>query len=306
VTAIAPAQLFTEGLRVIEQAQLIMDGGFISGGGSNCALNVIGIDVRNSGRVTLRNGAKIENIAGEALNMTDQAKATLKGQATIVRDFSAQPECEADPSVVTSSSGSLTLQSAKIFGGDHGDLNIGIQSRGSGPITLTNALLANHTGAGLQVLSNTKVVISSSTFSGNDHGIDARTLSTLSMSITGSTLSNNSTAIIAPFFRLRSSKVTGNQVGIVVIGTADLGNLSQPGNNTLSGNVNTSVEFFESTVAAGVGTIVAVGNLWNASTQDSDNTGHYPTHRLVRGTDDIAVGKNFVLPQGKASFSIQL
>jgi Protein of unknown function (DUF1565)/Right handed beta helix region len=306
LTVIAPAQQFARGLLVTQQAQLIMDGGFISGGSSNCALNVIGVDARNSGRVTLRNSAKIQNIAGEALFMTDQATATLKGQTTIVRDFSAQEGCEADPSVVSLSSGSLTLQNAKILGDDHGDLNIGIQSHSNGPITLTNAVFTRQTGAALQVLNNTKVVINGCTFTGNDQGIDARTLSTLSMSITGSTFTDNTTAVFAPFFRLRSSKVTGNQFGIVVHGTADLGNLSQPGNNTLSGNVHTAVEFSESTLASGVGTIVAAGNLWNAGVQDADGTGHYPLHPVVRGTDKNAVGTNFVLPQGKSSFSIQL
>jgi hypothetical protein len=199
----------------------------------------------------------------------------------------------------------LTLQSARIFGGQ-GDLSVGIESHSSGPLTITSSRLADHSDVAVRVLTNTMVVISGSTFSGNDKGIDAGTLSTLSMSITGSTLSNNTSAIRAPFFRLRSSKVTGNQIGVVVNGAADLGNLSQPGNNTLTGNAVTAVQFSPSTINAGVGSIVAAGNLWNASTQDSDGTGHYPTHPVVRGTDNNAVGKNFVLPQGKSSFSIQL
>jgi hypothetical protein len=305
VTVIAPAQSFANGLLVWDNAQLIMDGGFISGGGSNCALNAIGVNAQNSGRVTLRNGVKIQNIAGHALSLSDQTKATLKGLTTITRDFSAQPACHPAPSVVARVSASLTLQNARIFGGD-GDLSVGIESNSSGPLTVTNSVLANHSDAAIRVLKSTSVVIGGSTFSGNDKGIDAATLSTLSMSITGSTLSSNTIAIRAPFFRLRSSKVTGNQLGVVVNGSADLGNLSQPGNNTLTGNALTAVEFSPSAVDAAVGTIVAAGNLWNASIQGSDGTGHYPTHPVVRGTDNNAVGKNFVMPQGKSSFSIQL
>jgi hypothetical protein len=75
MTVIAPALSFANGLVLEDNAQLIMDGGLISGGGSNCALNVTGVDVQNSSRVTLRNGVKIQNIAGKALSLTDRLRA---------------------------------------------------------------------------------------------------------------------------------------------------------------------------------------------------------------------------------------
>ena len=126
------------------------------------------------------------------------------------------------------------------------------------------------------------------------------------MSITGSTKRENTAGVRAPFFTLRNSKFLDNGYGVIVNGSADLGTLSQPGNNTFRGSSLTGVTFSESTTILGAGTIVAAGNTWNVSTQESDATGHYPKHPVVRGTDSNAEGTNFIMPKGKQSLSIQL
>jgi hypothetical protein len=165
-------------------------------------------------------------------------------------------------------------------------------------------LRAGARGAAVHLLDKTKLVVSGSTLSGNFVGIHGLYAQPVALTVTGSTVTGNLTGIVAPSLKLRSSQVTGNSIGVAISGsTADLGKLAYPGNNVLSGNGQTGVQFYP---GASPGTIYAAGNTWNSGIQDADGSGHYSQHPLVNGSSADGVGKNFTLPKGDPSFEIQL
>jgi hypothetical protein len=295
---------FATGSRVSEQAQFIMDGGIMTVGAPNCALGMTGVELQDAGRATLKNSAALTYIAGEALDMRGTSKATLTGNATIDRDLPVG--CLPSPSVLTLNSASLTLQSARILS-HGGNFATGIESQSTAPLTLTGATLSGHSGEALRVVQNLNLAVSGSTFSENKTGIDASNVTSGIITISSSIISKNTIGIKAPFFKLRNSQVILNQVGVESTEPiTDLGQIGEPGNNTISGNSLTGVRFSVGVSSGPAGTIFAAGNNWNPSTQGSDQSGQYPDNPLVNGSSPDATGKNFALPTGNSNFQIQL
>jgi hypothetical protein len=239
--------------------------------------------------------------------MLGTSKALLTGLTTIDRDFSQLTgACTPNPSVLMNESASLTLRKARVFSKGASN-SVGIQYNNGTLLTLDSAVVSGHTGAGIRSLSKLNLAVTGSTFSGNFVGIDASQASTASITITRSSVTGNAFGIGAPLFKLRSSKVTGNGIGIVLTAAqADLGKIAEPGNNTISGNFQTGVQFGQNVISGGFGTISAAGNTWNPSIQDSDESGHYPDNPLINGSSNLGSGQNFKLPEGNSKFKIQL
>ena len=294
------------GANVVDQAHLTVDGGIITGGAANCKTGITGVNVREAGVLTAKNGATFKEIAGTAVLVAETAKTTLASQAVVSRDFSQFPACAPLPSLVAYEGGSLTLTNAGVYS-KGGTNEIGIKAQSQGTVALTHAVLSGHTLAAVHVLDKQKLVVSGSAFSGNYVGIHALEAQSVSLSVTGSTVIGNLFGIVAPSLKLRSTQVTANAIGVAITGSqANLGTLASPGNNALSGNSQTGVEFFAGPFAVSFSTISAAGNFWNAGVQDADGSGQHPEHRLVNGTAGDHSGQNFKLPDGKSSFKIQL
>jgi hypothetical protein len=295
------------GARVREQAQFTMNGGRITGGAQNCEKGVTGVVLSEAARLTLKNVATLENIAGVALLMAGTSKATLTSFAKIDRRFFQLPvACAPQASVATFDSASLTLRHARVLSSG-GTNSTGIESASRAPLTLDTAEVTGHTGNGVRGLLDFKLVARGSNFRGNGIGIDGLFAKTASITVTGSTVFNNDLGIRAPFFKLRKSVVSLNRIGILLTSPfTDLGQTFDPGNNTITDNLNTGVAFISSVIDGGVGGIFASGNTWNPSTQSSDVFGHYPGKPLLNGKSPIPSGKNFALPVGNSSFQIQL
>jgi hypothetical protein len=117
------------------------------------------------------------------------------------------------------------------------------------------------------------------------------------ITITDSEVSGNFTGIISIFtLKVRNSRVTGNHTGIVVLGAfADLGQIGDPGGNTIMGNTSTGVSFSRSD---GSGGIFATGNTWNPFVQGADSGGHYSGAPILSGLSPNAQGMNFDLQNG--------
>jgi hypothetical protein len=296
------------GLSVNEQAQLTMDGGAITGGDQPNCRKVTGISLAQSAQATLRNIISIRNIAGIALAMRDDSKATLT-QSVVTRKLSAG--CLPLPSVSLIGSASLTT--------DRSQINQGTDGFGARPglgIEMRSAALLTLLGSGINGFSTAIAVIGSGSLTMDGSGIDICHLcidgrsAEGSITITNSFLSgglSDSKGIIAPNLKMRKSDVSSSQIGIVIIGQGvDLGTLSDPGNNTFGNNVITGVTFD----ADGANSIVnAVGNTWNPNTQGADASGQYTQHILVTQESPLARGKNFkLLTLGNSfpNFRIQL
>jgi len=297
------------GANMSGKAQLTIDGGTMTPGGPNCARdNVTGVEIHNAGRLTLKNGATLKNIAGNALLLFDGSKALLTSSASIDRDFSALPgSCFPAATAFAFDSASLTLRHASIVSRG-GTESIGIFSLSRAPLTLDTASVVGHTGAGIFAQLNFKLVANGSLFQGSGNGgvgIDAIQADKSSITITGSNVRSNDIGIRAPSLKLRNSTVTSNRIGILLLGpSANLGQptATDPGNNTIQNNQNTGVTFDSSVVS---GSISASGNTWNTNTQGSDGSGHYPKKPLFDGLSPNASGTNFQLPKS-SKFKIQL
>jgi Protein of unknown function (DUF1565) len=292
------------GATVRQQAQLIMDGGTITGDRPNCDLQMTGMTLSDAARVTLKNSATLQHIAGTALFMRGASKATLTSFATIDRNHGTISGCKPLPGLFATDSASLTLKKARVLSSDFTNA-VGIQLQSRAPLTLDSAHIKGHSVAGIRTFGNVKIVASGTLVENSTIGIDAKLSpnASTSIAITGSTVKNNLTGIRAPFFKLRNSVVSSNKTGILLTSTfSDLGQTFDPGNNTITGNTNTGVTFDPD---VGSGLISASGNTWNASTQDSDESGHYTDKPLLNVLSPFASGKNFVLPAG-GNFQIQL
>jgi hypothetical protein len=292
------------GANVAQQAQLTLVGGTINGGSQNCRTSVKGVSLGGAARLTLKNGATLNNIAGFALTMAGTSKATLTGLATIGRSFSQLPGgCTPLASVLTSDSSTLTLKNARVLsiGGTN---SVGILSQSRGLLTLDSAQVSGHSGTGLKSPGNLKLVATASSFQSNVVGIDVANSPNSSITITGSTVSNNGIGIHAPFFKLRKSEVTSNGTGILVASfSSDLGQTGDPGNNRITANSNTGVTWDAHVISSKAGGIFAVGNTWSPRIQGSDDNGKY-SPQVLSGSSPLANGTNFKLPG--FSFQIQL
>jgi hypothetical protein len=293
------------GVLVRQQAQLIVDGGAVTSPSPNCLVTMTAASLKDAARLTLKNGATLKDIAGTALQMRGTSKATLTSFASIKRNLISLPGCHPLPSVLTLDATSLTLRNADVVN-NGGTGSIGIDSRSSALLTLDSAALEGHSGVGLRAQGAFKLVASRATIRQNNIGIDAHLAPDASITVTASTVSFNHAGIRAPFFKLRNSVVSSNDIGIVLTSPfTDLGQTFDPGNNRIAGNTVTGVNFDASIINGRVGGVFASGNTWNARTQDSDSSGHYPLKPLLDELSPFATGKNFVLPQ-EGDFQIQL
>lgn len=280
---------FNPGVVLSGQAQFVMDGGIITGGGANCNTNNLGIGADSSGSVTLKNGAVLANIAGGALGLVENSRATLVG-AFLSNNL---PDgCAARPSVRLSGTAALTLASGHLSNSGGKD-TVGITTRGTGPITLKGTSIF---GTGVQLGESARFSMNESSLEQNQVGLDARGTQNVSIIISNSAVQGNFVGIFAPSLVLRGSRVSGNDTGIVGIGKQvlelDLGNSIQPGGNTIFGNTRTGVTFDPGVIAGGA---FAHGNRWNPLTQGSDESGFYEPGSRVDGKHPFAHGKNFDL-----------
>lgn len=280
---------FNPGVVLSDQAQFVMDGGIITGGGANCNINKLGIGADSSGSVTLKNGAILANIAGGALSLVENSKATLVG-AFLSNNL---PDgCAARPSVRLSGTAALTFDASQVSNSGGKD-TIGITTRGTGPLTLEGTAVFGF-ATGVQLSENVKFGMNRSILEQNQVGLDARGTQNVSITINNSTVQGNFVGIFAPSLRLRGSRVSGNDTGIVGTGqqVLELGNSIEPGGNTIFGNNRTGVTFDTGVIAGGA---FAFGNRWNPLTQGSDESGNYEAGARVDGRHPFAHGKNFDL-----------
>jgi hypothetical protein len=133
---------------------------------------------------------------------------------------------------------------------------------------------------------------------GNATGVVAKFLET-SVIIEDSELSGNGVGVQAVSAKVRRSQLSQNGIGVEVLGDAialsDLGTASDPGNNTFANNLNTGV-FIDASPAGG--TLQAIGNTWNPSTQVANADGKYTFRFFITGNQPqgLTRGKNFTLP----------
>jgi hypothetical protein len=290
------------GVSAVEQAQLTMDGGTITGYTNlSCDTGLTGLNVNNQAQVTL-NGITFQDLPGSALYLYGDSKTTLNNSTISLTNPSG---CTPKPNVNARIGASLTVNNSSISmsGGSN---TVGVYAYGNGTFAFNNSSIKGHTAAGVQVITWNGIVskldFASSIISGNKVGIDASGGATANITISGSSLTNNSTAVLAAAPKLRNSTVSGNATGISITGTsADLGTFNEPGNNSLKGNTVTAVTFASTSAS---GTINAVGNVWNANTQGTDGNGLYPTHMLVIGLGGFAHGTNFDLPNSNTKIQV--
>jgi uncharacterized protein DUF1565 len=297
-----------DGVRVAQQAQFIMDGGAILGNidSATCEIST-GLQARDASRVTLKNGAQLLNIRGSALFLNGTPSVTLVG-ATIKSTLPA--DCGGDPSVnFDNGSPALTLQNTQIINSG-GIQPIGIRlnsNTNAASLTLIGTTISGFKGSvggtGIELGGTSKLVVSGgSRIKGNTIGIDARGNPNGSVTVADSELSGNNVGIISPVLKLRTSQVIGNGTGIQITGlggvaSADLGQASDPGGNTLAGNTFSGLTFAANVIRGGA---FASGNTWNPNTQATGSTGRYAVGFQVTSnrSDALARGKNFFLPAG--------
>ena len=296
------------GASVIQQAQLIVAGGFISAGFfPNCATGVNGVSLLDAARLTMKNGATMTNIMGTALELRQTSKATLTGVTKIQRDFTGFAGCVPLPGVNAFDSTSLTLQNAQIVNTNGGKSATAISWASRGLVTLDSALVKNYGFAGLHSPGNLRLVAANTTFQLNGVGINVVDGPKSSITLTGSTVSNNVIGIHAPGVKLRRTLVTSNQQTGILLSSAsgnDLGLTTDLGHNLIAANGITGVAF-DGKVTGGA-FISAAGNSWTPLTQGSNGSGLYQ-QMVLTGTsvNPPASGKNFTLPPN-LNFKIQL
>jgi hypothetical protein len=309
------------GVSVAEQARFTMDGGKITGAAPNCDTDANGITLRDASQATLKTGARLENVSGFGISLSSTAKATLTG-ATITRDATAA--C-GRPSIDVRGSSTLTADGATLAS-TGGQNVVGISSADTATLALKNTDIHGHTGIGVDLNANETLTMDGGSIASNGIGIEARTPNdntgkkkTPHITITGASLVSNTIAIQVdePILKLRNSKVILNQTGIEVIGAVggqpfgdscffacvNLGFGSDPGNNTLAANTDTSVRFRPNfDPIQNIAGLPALGNVWNPNAQGANGDGLYPTPLEVRVTgptpNPLANGKNFALPLG--------
>jgi hypothetical protein len=309
-----------DGVFVGDQGRLTMDGGKISGGAPNCGLDSIGVEVRDTAQATLQNGARLENVPGFGLFMSETAKATLNG-ATISRE--APAGCGGRASIAVRGSASLITDGATIAAVGGQDVD-GISAFGTATLLLKNTDVQGHTGIGIDVNENEKLTIEGGSIRGNAIGIEARTVTaspgtknTPHITMTGASVSGNGIGVQVdePVLKLRDSKVIFNQTGIEIRGAVggiavgdtcvfacvNIGFGGDPGNNNFTGNTQTAVRFVASDNR--IRGVASDGNTWNANTQGANSDGLYPTNQLFtsRVPSPLNHGTNFELPNGSDS-----
>jgi hypothetical protein len=289
---------FNEAVGVSDSAQFVMDGGLITGGKANCNLEKFGVGVFDTGKATLKNGAVLENIANGALDGFDSATMTV--DRSIIRR-KLPSGCEAKPNVKLFNSASLKFIGSALSNSGAG--SVGVSALKDASLTFDGASVSGFQGGGsvaISVTDNVKLSINSSSISANDIGIKDTGNANGRITVTNSTFSFNDIGILTPFAKLRNTHLTNNDTGIMGTGNfLDLGQVGDPGGNTIQDNTITGVTF---NFPGGLGGAFAVGNTWTPFTQGADGSGHYPANTTINSFDPRARGTNFDMT---GNFSIQ-
>jgi hypothetical protein len=303
------AQSGVTAVSVDGQVTFTMDGGTIETTGQNCETGVKGIAANQSAQVTLKNGVKIEGIAGSSLDLQGSSKGTL--QSSNIDRF-LPDGCHPAPAVHFSGA-SLAISGGSI-GSAGGTQSFSISTISSGTVTLNDTFLqgdsVSNTSIGIRLGQDTKLTITNSDISFFGTGIDAR-FNTSSVTIMGTNFSfNRQLAIFTTSgLKLRNSTFNVNRRSIAFFGTnvsGDLGTSADPGGNTIiHGGTDPSIIGVDLGSATS-GLVSAVGNTWTAATQGSNINGNYPSKLEVGPTADQFKNKkrNFFLPN--ANTKIQL
>jgi hypothetical protein len=287
-----------------QQAQFTMDGGQITGDGSNCGKGAVGLRLRDAAQARLTNthGLRnaLRNIPGRALAMGATSKATVN-LTTISRTFpdGCFPGFGA---VEVRESASLALTNSLIQG-IGGSNAVGIDAVTTMPLTLDATTVDGFSGTGILMQDPGKavqlVLTDASNVLRNTIGIDARGAN-VRVEISGGVLSGTNGTILAANIKIRRSSVLGGNIGLGLTGmNADLGTVTDPGGNTI--RVNPA-----NTVGSGLriannlsGLVVkAVGNTWAPNVQGADSQGHYIPGTQVNSSSPLAKGPNFDLSTG--------
>ncbi len=299
-----------KGAELIQQAQLVIDGGGIINTTGTCSQGNRGVTLESTARLTLKNSAAIQSFPAASIEAIGSSQVTLLSGTSVTRSFTGLP-CSPAAAIVLGVSASATLTNA-LVSAVAGTGTTGILNVGDGLLTLNGAKVSGHTGAGVALQNGAgRLTATGSTFEGNGTGIDASSLQDADVSVTGSTLTKNTVGIRTPFLRLRGSNVSGNGTAVLITRSArfsDLGQTFEPGNNLFLNNGLTGVTFGPTVVSSGFGAVFASGNTWNV-TQGADGSGRYPLQPVVTGDSPNAQGSNFRLPSTvgtSGSFSIQL
>jgi hypothetical protein len=187
----------------------------------------------------------------------------------------------------------LTITNGVLTGNVHG---IGVTTGGVGginltvpDITITDTEISGNTRAGIELNNGGCLSITGGELTGNGGGATARGAIFLQAPTRAWTL------------ELRDVQVTGNTSGtnlaaILLTGTAatsfDLGTVSDPGQNELTGNTGTSIRV---QTAAGV-LVHAVGNTWEPSVQGADASGQYAAAGAGAAVDvTTGTGANYTM-----------
>jgi hypothetical protein len=295
------------GVHVNEQARFTMSGGLITGGDQpNCRTGATGVELNQSAQATLENlvpPGGIRNLAGTALRLTDNSKATVS-QSAILRTLPAG--CTAGATASTSGSSALTFDRVV----DHttgGDGATAIETSAQSGLTLkNNSSILTTAGDALHLRGAGAVSIDQSSVDARS-GIAVDAASTgAPLTITRSFIDGGSrvtdSGIRASKLKLRDSKLNNGKTGVVVTGAGvDLGNAGEPGNNDFSNLGVTGVRVNT------VGVLVrAIGNVWNPNVQGADTAGRYPKPFTVTGNSPVARGRNFELPTNTSNVGIDL
>jgi hypothetical protein len=295
------------GVSLRDHAQFLLDGAAIVGGSITCELST-GISAVNTSRVTLKNGAHLLNIAGNALFLNSTTELTMI-DSTIDRELPSN--CASAPSIsLFNGAMVVNLQNSRIINSG-GTQPIGISLNTlAKPSSLTlsgttvSGFKGSSGGAGIKLINASELIVrGNSRILGNNIGIDARANPAGNILIIGSELSGNNIGITSPRLKLRNSTVKDNGTGILItdingLALADLGVAGDIGGNTLKGNTLSGLTFAANVTQGGA---LARGNTWNLSTQGASADGRYPDGFTVRGRDPLARGDNFDLPNPNLS-----
>ena len=286
---------------VAGDARFTMDGGVISGGGANCATGVQGVFSTNSGVTTLRNGARLENLAGGGWIGASGAKFAATDSAFTMNVPSG---CAPDPILDSHDFGGVTVERST-FSSNRTGLTTAVRIDGLAKSSVNTSTIDGFSRAGILTGSKLKTLdVLGTTIHNSFVGVNAQASPAAFVNVVLSRLELNGIGIKAGALRMRFSKVAVNSGGGVILNgpLANLGQVGDPGNNTMFNNGAAGSVRFQ--LGATSGAVLAVGNTWQPNEQGADGAGHY-AHQTITGDDALAVGPNFRLPAGPFS-SIEL
>src|SRR5215207_4026279 len=182
-------QSSSTGASVVRQANFTMSGGTMSGDATSCELNRFGVALEEHARATLKNGASLRDINGTALSLLDTAGATLTG-ATVTRTYPAA--CQPLAMISAAEAATPTLTNAHVTG-QGGSHTTGLETKGTGQVTLDASEVSGFTEAGIAVRgSSSKLTVRNQSVLARNHiAIDARFATSASLAVTNTLVSDN-------------------------------------------------------------------------------------------------------------------